>query len=90
MSNNPTNSASAKYGAEVDRTALIGELIVSEAARLAAVCKQSKDIEPLRRMIWILDSAMEQIGNQICVLKYCHNISDKEATTDRNGGQGDE
>ena len=94
MSSNPKKSASAKFDREIkislDRTVLIGDLIVREASRLADVCKHTKSVEPLQRMAWILDDAMEQIGNQMCCLKYGCHINDKETTTDRNGGQGDE
>ena len=64
MNSNPRN-AIAKHVAEIeislDRTVLIGELIVREASRLANVCRRTKSVEPLQRMAWILEDAMEQV-----------------------------
>jgi hypothetical protein len=94
MNSNTRKPAASKQVADdrfsSERVRLIGELIVCEAERLADVCKRTKSIEPLQRMGWTLDAAMEQIGNQIGFLKYCLHISDKDTPTDQNGGQGDE
>ena len=94
MNNNPKTSVSAKHVAGVrvslNRTMLIGELIVCEAERLAEVCQRTKSLEPLQRMGWILGDAMEQVGNQLGYLKYSLHIRDKGTTTNQNGGQGDE
>ena len=92
MNSNSKKSASANLVAAVelslDRTVLIGNLIVREASRLAELCEQSKSVEPLQRMAWILEDATEQIGNQMIHLEYGCHINDKETTQD--GGQGDE
>ena len=94
MNSNPRKSASVKEirnkGFYFERVAFIGELIVREAARLADICKRTKSIEPLQRMRWILEDAMEQVYNQLGYLKYSRHINDQETTTDQNGGQGDE
>ena len=94
MNSNPRKAASAKQVAEEgfssQRIRLIGELIICEAERLADVCERTKRLEPLLRMGWILQDAMEQVYNQLGYLKYSLHISDKETTADQNGGQGDE
>lgn len=92
MSKKSKQSPSARQvaddGYSSQRIRLIGELIVCEAERLADVCQRTKSIEPLLRMGWILQDAMEQVYNQLGYLKHSLHISDKEA--DQNGGQGDE
>ena len=92
MNSNSRKSVSLKQlrnkGFYFERVAFIGELIVHEAERLAGVCQRAKSIEPLQRMRWILEDAMEQVYNQMANLKCSRHITDQD--TDRNGGQGDE
>ena len=93
MNSNPQRAASVKHVAGVrvclNRTMLIGELIVCESQRLAEVCKRTKSIEPLQRMEWILEDAMEQVYNQLVCVRYSLRRN-HETMTDQNGGQGDE
>ena len=92
MNSNSRKSVSLKQlrnkGFYFERVAFIGELIVREASRLAGVCERVKSLEPLQRMRWILEDAMEQVYNQMANLKCSRHITDQD--TDRNGGQGDE
>ena len=94
MSSHIRKAASAKKirnnGFYFERVAFIGELIIHEAARLARVSERIRSKEPLERMRWILEDAMEQVYNQLGYLKYSLHIGDQETTTDQNGGQGDE
>ena len=94
MSSHIRKSASAKAvafdGFSSQRIRLIGELIVCEAARLARVSERIRSKEPLERMRWILEDAMEQVYNQLGYLKYSLHIGDQKTTTDQNEGQGDE
>jgi hypothetical protein len=94
MNSNPRKSASAKQlrnkGFYFERVAFIGELIVHEAARLARVSERIQNREPLERMRWIIEDAMEQVYNQLGYLKYSLHLKDKKTMTDQNGGQGDE